>query len=180
MDGNRVWYWVHFGFTVALAVLSAVSVVLLATDSNLPPVNSFGGVIIFVFVVPGTLLVFAINHLLLWRRKPRVIRTSDKVVIIIVAALILAAMAATIDEEFGFGAVFVVVPLLMIAGVVSTIVILVGNARAAAPVVATGQVEPGSAPVAATLDELFPEQPAAPEPLAPAPPTGETPYGPRP
>ena len=63
MDGNKVWYWVHFGFTVALAVLSAVSVVLLATDSNLPPVNSFGGVIIFVFVVPGTLLVFAINHL---------------------------------------------------------------------------------------------------------------------
>ncbi len=170
MDGNKVWYWVHFGFTVALAVLSAVSVALLATNSNLPPVNSFGGVIIFVFVVPGTLLVFAINQLILWRRRPRVIRTSDKVVMIIVAALILAAMAATIDEEVGFGAVFFVVPLLMIAGVVSTIVMAVGNSRAATPAGPAAPIEPGAAPVAQTLDQLFDQEPAAPD---------ATPYGPK-
>jgi hypothetical protein len=184
MDSNRVWYLAHLGATIVLAVLSAVSITMLALNSNAPLVNTFGGAIIFVYVVPGTLLVFAINQLILWRRAPRVIRTADKVVIVLVAVLILVAMLLTIDEELGFGAVFLAVPLLMIAGVISTIVLAVGNARTAEPQLRVTPVEPGTAPVAATLDELFPSQGAASAatpaerkatPDAPTP----TPYGPQ-
>ncbi len=173
MESSKVWYWAHLGATIALAVLSLVSIVLFAAERDLPPVNSFGGVIIFAFVVPGTLLVFAINHLILWRRRPRVIRTSDKVVVVIVAVLIVLAMLSTIDEEFGFGAVFIVVPLIMIAGVISTVVIAVNTMRAATLAQPVGPVEPGTTPVAATLDQLFPESPGA-DPDAPP-----TPYGPK-
>lgn len=190
-DSNRTWYLAHLVATIVLAVIAAVSIVFTALELYLPPVNSFGGVIIFTFVVPGTLLVFAINHLILWRRRPRVIRTSDKVVIIIVAALILLAMLLCIDEELGFAAVFFVVPAIMLAGVVSTIMLAVNNARAGSLAAPAAPVEPGTAPVAQTLDQLFPEPAAAEQPVvaeqpaeaeAPVEATGDepaSPYGPK-
>ena len=166
MDSNKVWYYAHLGFAIALFVLSAVSFGLLMVNSNLPIVTSFPGSIIFIFVVPGALLVFAINQLILWRRKPRVFRTADKVVIIIVAALTLGTIASTFSADFAFLALFFILPLLIIAGIISTIFIAVGNSRAGDPVLSTVPVEPGTAPVAATLDELFPEPGTPPAPLA--------------
>ena len=188
MDSNRVWFWAHLGFTAALAVLVALSLVTLAVDEGLFFTYSLHAVVIFLFVMPGALLVFAINHLILWRRTPRVFRVADKVVIIIVATLTVITALSSFSFEVGLAIVFLSVPLLMVAGVVSTIVIAVGNSRADQPLLPTTPVEPGTAPVAATLDQLFTEQSAAPapvplpavaEPTVAEPAAGETPYGPK-
>ena len=179
---TTVWFRIHLGLTIATAAIVAVALVLLAVNSNLLLMNSFQGPIILLFVMPGALLVYALNHLILWRRKPRVIRTSDKVVIAIFTAIVIAVLASSQDIEIGLGLEFFLVPALMVAGVVSTIVLAIGSARGDPPAV---PVEPGTAPVAATLDQLFPEQPApapvvepsaAPDAAAP----NETPYGPKP
>lgn len=166
MDSDKVWYWAHFGFTVAIAVVVALGVVLLNVDSDLFFTYSLHAFVILLFVMPGALLVFAINHLILWRRKPRVFRTADKVVIIIVAVLTLITALSVFSFEVGLVVVFFSVPLLMIAGVISTVFIAVGNTRAAAPALPYVPVEPGTAPVAATLDELFPEPGTPPAPAA--------------
>jgi hypothetical protein len=199
IDSNKIWYWAHFGLTVAIAVIVALSFVLLNVDSDLFFTYSLHGFVILLIVMPGALLVFAINHLILWRRKPRVFRTADKVVIIIVAVLTVVTALSVFSFEAGLVLVFFSVPLLMIAGVISTVIIAVGNTRAAAPALSAVPVEPGTAPVATTLDELFPEPgaPAAPvvdlgspitEPGTPPvpltdpgtpPAPGASPYGPK-
>jgi hypothetical protein len=199
MDSNKVWFWAHLGFTVALAVLIALSFVLLGVDSDLFFTFSLHGFVILLMVLPGALLVFAINHLILWRRKPRVFRVADKVVIIVVAALTVITALSVFSFDLGLVVVFFSVPLLIIAGIISTIIIAVGNSRAGDPVLSSVPVEPGTAPVAATLDELFPAPGTPPVPLAEAgtpiteqgapsvpistpvtpPAPGATPYGPK-
>ena len=184
MDSNKVWFWAHLGFTVALAVIIALSFVLLTVDSDLFFTYSLHGFVILIMVLPGALLVFAINHLILWRRKPRVFRIADKVVIIVVAVLTLITALSVFSFDVGLVVVFFSVPLLIIAGIISTIVIAVGNSRAGEPALSTVPVEPGTAPVGATLDELFPEPGTPPAPLAqssaPPPTPGASPYGPKP
>lgn len=173
MSNGKVWYWVHLGLGIATALL------VIATFVGLFAFNTVIGdtiqaAIILLFVMPGTLLVYGINQLILWRRNPRVVRTSDIVVIVIFTAL----AVVTLSTAFWYDAIIVAffsVPLLMIAGVVSTIVIALGNARVQQPELLTTPVVPGSAPVGATLDQLFPAQPP---PAASEPST--TPYGPKP
>ena len=184
---TRVWYYVHLGLTIAAAVVVAIAVVLLVVDSNLLLMNSFQGPIILLFVMPGALLVYTLNHLILWRRKPRTIRTGDKVVLVIFTVLVIAVLASSQDIEIGLGLEFFLVPLLVVAGVVSTIVLAIGSARLDVAAQPAPPIEPGTTPVAATLDQLFSEQPAAELPAAtptagPAetpPPTTGTPYGPK-
>jgi hypothetical protein len=185
-NDTKVWYWAHLGASIVVAGIVVTAFALLFTDSNLLLQTSLHMPIILLFVMPGALLVFGINHLILWRRKPRVIRVADKIVIVIVVVLTAICFVSTFSFDTGIAVAFVAVPLLMIAGVVSTIVIAVGNTRAAQPQLDTAPVEPGTAPVGATLDQLFPEQPvesvpAATEPQAPETETetGATPYGPK-
>ena len=195
MDGNKVWYWAHVGLTAAVAALGVASIVLLAMGSDLLNSYSIQQFFILIFVMPGSLLVLGINQLILWRRRPRAFRTADKVVIVIFVVLMLVTLWTMFSFEAGLVVVFFSVPLLIIAGIVSTIVIAVGNTRASSYVLSAAPVEPGTAPVGATLDELFPqpgtppvplEEPAtpsaasAPEPPSspPSPPAG-TPYGPK-
>ena len=189
-NDTKVWYWAHLGVTIAVAAIVATSFVLLVANSYLL-IGTIHAAIILLFVMPGALLVFGINHLILWRRKPRVFRTGDKVVIMIVAVFTVVTFLSIFSEGIGIVVAFFSVPLLMIAGVVSTIVLAVGNSRREVPPFPTTPVEPGTTPVAATLDQLFAEQPeaAAPAPAAAIPaaappaaaePAGETPYGPKP
>jgi hypothetical protein len=178
---TKIWYWAHLGVSILVAGIVATALALLATESDLLLRASLHMPIILLFVMPGALLVFGINHLILWRRKPRVIRVADKIVIVIVAALTAICFFSTFSFDTGIAVAFVAVPLLMIAGLISTIVIAIGNTRAAQPELATAPVEPGTTPIGATLDQLFPEQAAVPTPV----PTdvtdepGTTPYGPK-
>ena len=193
MSNGKVWYWVHLGLGIATALVVIASFVWLFAFNSLIGnsliSNSIQAAVILLFVMPGTLLVYGINQLILWRRKPRVVRTPDVVVIVIFTAL----AAVTLSTAFWSGGIvlsFFSVPLLMIAGVVSTIVIAFGNARAHEPELLTTPVVAGSAPVGATLDQLFPAQmvagapaattPVAAEPGAAATELGTTPYGPKP
>jgi hypothetical protein len=178
---TKIWFWAHLAVSILVAGVVATALALFFTDSNLLLQTSLHMPIILLFVMPGALLVFGINHLILWRRKPRVIRVADKVVIVIVVALTAICFFSTFSFDTGIAVAFVAVPLLMIAGVVSTIMIAIGNTRAAQPELDTAPVEPGTVPVGATLDQLFPEQVAAPAPIpkdAPEEP-GATPYGPK-
>jgi hypothetical protein len=191
---TKIWFWAHLAVSILVAGVVVTALALLFTDSDLLLQASLHMPIILLFVMPGALLVFGINHLILWRRKPRVIRMADKVVIVIVVALTAVCFFSTFSFDTGIAAAFVAVPLLMIAGVISTIVIAIGNTRAAQPQLSTAPVEPGTAPVGATLDQLFPEEaavpvasesaqpaePAAAEPeQAPAAERPTTPYGPK-
>ena len=181
--GDKVWYRAHLAATIVIAAIVVTAFVLLGMNSNLL-IGTIHAPIILLFVMPGALLVFGINQLILWRRKPRVIRASDRVVIVIVAALTLITFLTTFSEDIGIWVGFASVPLLIVAGIVSTIVIAVGNSRANEPPLQVAPVEPGTAPVGATLDQLFPESavPAA-EPAAPSgaePAADESPYGPKP
>ena len=179
---SKIWYWAHFAMTVAVAAVLVLTIGLLIANSNLL-LFTFHGPIVLVFVMPGALLVFAINHLILWRRKPRDIRVGDKVVIVIVAVLTVVTFASSFSDDPGILVAFISVPLLIIAGIASTIVIAVGNARGPDTPLQVAPVVPGTAPVAATLDELFTEQPAATPPAAAADVAADpeaTPYGPKP
>ena len=182
---SKIWFGAHLGVSIAVAAIVVASFALLFANSNLLTLTIHAPIILL-FVMPGALLVFGINHLILWRRKPRVFRVADKIVIVIVVVLTAVTFLSSFSEEIGIGLAFYAVPLLMVAGVVSTIVLAVGNSRSELPPLLTTPVEPGSAPVAATLDQLFTEQPATPAPApvaAPTPPSatklGESPYGPQ-
>ena len=170
MSRSKVWYWVHLGLAIATALVVIVSLVALFTFNSMIS-NTIQGVVILMFVMPGALLVYGINQIILWRRKPRLIWTSDVVVILIFTALAVVSLSTAFWYD-GIILSFFSVPALMIAGVVSTIVIAFGNARTQQPQLLTTPVVPGSAPVGATLDELFP---AVTEPAEP----GTTPYGPK-
>ena len=163
---DRVWYWAHVGVTALVAVVVATSIVLLAVNDEVLYSHSIQQFFILMFVMPGVLLVLAINQLILWRRRPRVIRTADKVVTVIFVVLALVTFLSMFSFDVGLVVVFFSVPLLIIAGIISTILIAVGNARAGDAVLSTVPVEPGTAPVGATLDELFPEPGTPPVPLA--------------
>ena len=154
--GDTIWFRVHLGVTIAVAAIVVSAFVLLGLNSNLL-LATIHAPIILLFVMPGALLVFGINHLILWRRKPRVIRLSDKVVIVIVAVLTLITFLTIFSESIGIWVGFLSVPLLIVAGITSTIMIAVGNSRATVSPLQAEPVEPGTAPVAATLDQLFPE-----------------------
>ena len=170
MSRSTVWYWVHLGLAIATAIVVIVSLVALFTFNSMIS-NTIQGVVILMFVMPGALLVYGINQIILWRRKPRLLWTSDVVVILIFTAL----AAVTLSTAFWYDGIilsFFSVPLLMVAGVVSTVFIAIGNSRAAAPALPATPIEPGTTPVAATLDKLFPAQ----EPAEPS----TTPYGPKP
>jgi hypothetical protein len=163
MSRSKVWYWVHLGLAIATALVVIVSLVGLFTFNSMIS-NTLQGVVILLFVMPGALLVYGINQIILWRRKPRLIWTSDVVVIVIFTAL----AVVTLSTAFWYDGIilsFFSVPLLMVAGVVSTVFIAAGNSRAKSPALPATPIEPGTAPVAATLDELFPE--------------AGTPYGPK-
>ena len=171
---TKIWYWAHLAVAIVIAGVVVTALVLVATDSDLLLQTSLHMPIVLLFVMPGALLVFGINHVILWRRKPRVIRLSDKIVIVIVVVLTAICFFSTFSFDVGIATAFISVPLLMVAGVVSTIVIAVGNSRASQPQLLTTPVEPGTRPVAATLDELFTAESV--EAVAP----GTTPYGPKP
>jgi len=130
---NAFWFWLQ---PVAAAVFLALAVwawigFSLGTEAW---VTTFPQAITASFFLPGSALSLIVNTIILSRRKGgRVVRMPERITIGIAIGLVVLTIAlGFVDTEVAWIA-FITWPLIIIAAIVSTIVIVVGNVRAAQP-----------------------------------------------
>ena len=123
---DKLWLWSQAGVFVIVALAVAIGLWLTTGENHIE--NEFTVSINASFLGPGLLLSLAINQVVLLLRRPRVTTTADRVVLSIeyflIAALILCNFS--IEATLLAGGFSV---LLVLSGLASLIVIIVGNSR---------------------------------------------------
>ena len=123
---DKLWLWSQAGVFVIVAIAVAIGLWLTTGENHIE--NEFTVSINASFFGPGLLLSLAINQVVLLLRRPRVTTTADRVVLSIeyflIAALILCNFS--IEATLLAGGFSV---LLVLSGLASLIVIIVGNSR---------------------------------------------------
>ena len=123
---DRVWLWSQAAVFVIVAIAVGVGLWLTTGDNHID--NEFTVSINASFFGPGLLLSLAVNQVVLLLRRPRVTTTADRVALsieyFVIAGLILCNFSIEATLLAGGFSVLVV-----LAGLASLIVILVGNSR---------------------------------------------------
>ena len=123
---DRIWLWSQAGVFVIVAIAVGIGLWLTTGENHID--NEFTVSINASFFGPGLLLSLAVNQVVLLLRRPRVTTTADRVVLSIeyflIAGLILCNFS--IEATLLAGGFSV---LLVLSGLASLIVILVGNSR---------------------------------------------------
>ena len=150
---DRVWFGVHIGFTCLLAALLIAWVIVFFVEAIPTPWFAIQQLFIMWFVLPGALLSWLVNSIILGVRKPRRILRSDQAVVVILAVCTIGTFATIFDSDVGLMFAFIAIPLLILAGIASTIVIAIGSS-----IVRRRSIE-GEGAISAALDGLY-QQPA--------------------
>ena len=123
---DKVWLWSQAGVIVIVAIAVGIGLWLTTGDNHID--NEFTVSINASFFGPGLLLSLAVNQVVLLLRRPRLTTTADRVVLSIeyflIAGLILCNFSIKATLLAGGFSV-----LLVLSGLASLIVILVGNSR---------------------------------------------------
>lgn len=117
------WYRSQLVAAVLVALFSSYSMIMEFTG-NLNSLVSIQFAVNGFFIFPGLLLAFGVNQILLWRRRPHLVTTPERVILGILYGLI----ALTIVLSFIPEAIFFELPLwilLILTPITLTIVILV-------------------------------------------------------
>lgn len=126
MMANRIWLWSQAGVFALVAIAVGIGLWLTTGDNHID--NEFTVSINASFFGPGVLLSLAVNQVVLLLRRPRITLTADRVALsieyLVIAGLILSNVSAEATLLAGGFSVLVV-----LAGLASLIVIIVGNSR---------------------------------------------------
>jgi hypothetical protein len=130
---NAFWFWLQ---PVAAVVFLALGVWAWVgtTLESATWVTTFPQVITALFFLPGAALALVVNTIILSRRKGgRSVRLPERIAIGIAVGLVVLTVALGFVDGEAAWAAFITWPLIIVAAIVSTIVIVVGNVRAAKP-----------------------------------------------
>lgn len=130
---NAFWFWLQPAAAAVFLMLAVWAWIGFSLETE-TWVTTFPQAITAWFFLPGSALSLIVNTIILSRRKGgRVVRTAERITIGIAIALVVLTIAVGfVDNEVAWIA-FITWPLIIVAAIVSTIVLVVGNVRAAQP-----------------------------------------------
>ena len=129
---NAFWYWLQVVVAGICVVLSgwAWAGTIASFESW---VTTFPQVITALFFMIGVALSLFVNILILgWRKPPRVTTVPERALIGIVIGLLTLTVVLGLFDELSWAA-FITWPLIVLAAIASTVLIIVGNSRASKP-----------------------------------------------